>query len=434
MRQPSIGHTSTSLAVWGQRHDGARCMTGRRLGYVVSRFPRATETFILQEVLAMSALGWPIELFAIRHEREAVVHAAARCLEPSVHYPSGWLALASNVRLMARQPEMWARFLALTAVGNARSAGFLVKSLLVFPLAVAWAGQMQSLGVRHVHAHFGSYPALAALVAAGLQGIGFSFTAHAHDVFADNLMLAEKARRARFVVAISEFNRDRLSSLLAPDTAHRVRVIHCGVDTQAFAFKPRRSAGRPHILLSVAALREYKGLDHLIRACALLRSSVPEQRFVCRIVGEGPERTALEQQIHASGLDDSVLLMGACEQRVVRELLADSDVFVLPSVVARNGYMDGIPVALMEAMASGVPVIASQLSGIPELVSDGETGLLVPSCRAQAIHDAILRCWQEPAAAAERAVRARAVVEREYDVNRNTRKLASLFEEVLDNS
>jgi glycosyltransferase involved in cell wall biosynthesis len=123
--------------------------------------------------------------------------------------------------------------------------------------------------------------------------------------------------------------------------------------------------------------------------------------------------------------------MGAREQQVVRELLEDSDTFVLPSVVARNGYMDGIPVALMEAMASGVPVIASHLSGIPELVRDGDTGLLVSPCRAEAIHDAILRCWQEPDAAARRAERARAVVEREYDLYRNTRQLAQVFEEVL---
>jgi colanic acid/amylovoran biosynthesis glycosyltransferase len=409
-------------------------VTGRRLGYVVSRFPRVTETFILREVLAMDELGWPIELFAMRHEREAVAHADARRIERKVHYPSAWPTLASNLRLMARQPETWARFLSLTVVGNACSGSFLVKSLLVFPIAVAWAGQMQSLGVRHVHAHFGSYPALAALVAAGLQGIGFSFTLHAHDLFADNVMLAEKARRARFVVAISDFNRDWTSSLLAPDTAQRVRVVRCGVDTRAFAFTPRRSRTLPHMILSVAALRDYKGLDHLIRACALLRNSVPEQRFVCRIVGEGPERRALQQLIQESGLDDSVLLMGACEEREVRALLENSDTFVLPSVVARNGYMDGIPVALMEAMATGVPVIASRLSGIPELVCDGDTGLLVPSCRADAIHDAILRCWDEPARAAQRAVRARQIVERDYDVNRNARRLAALFEEVLDNS
>jgi colanic acid/amylovoran biosynthesis glycosyltransferase len=407
-------------------------MTVHRLAYVVSRFPRLTETFILQEVLAMGALGWPVELFALRHELAAMVHPAARQIEPSVHFPSPRRALAGNLRLMAKRPEMWARLLAVTATGNTRSPGFLAKSLLVFPIAVSWANQMQALGVRHVHAHFGSYPALAALIAAGLMEIGFSFTAHAHDLFADNAMLAEKARRAKFVVAISEFNRNRLSSLVSADAARRLRVIHCGVDTQALAFNPwRRPNARRHAILSVAALREYKGLVHLIRACALLRQTAPEEQFICRIVGEGPERSALEQQVRILGLEDSVQLMGARDELVVRDLLEHADTFVMPSIVARNGYMDGIPVALMEAMARGVPVIASQLSGIPELVSDGENGLLVSPGQDEAIRDAILRCWRDPAAAAQRAVRARALVEREYNVYRNTRQLAELFEEVL---
>jgi glycosyltransferase involved in cell wall biosynthesis len=403
----------------------------RRVAYVVSRFPRVTETFILQEVLAMRALGWPVELFAMRREREPVVHAAARQLEPTVHYPRTRRALQDNLQLVAQRPALFAQCLAMTASGHVVSPSVLAKALTVLPIAVTWARQMRRLNIGHVHAHFGSYPTLAALLAAELQDIGFSFTAHAHDVFADNAMLAEKARRARFVVAISEFNRDRLSSLVAPDAARRVEVIHCGVDSQALAFKARPLRPPVRKLLSVAALREYKGLGYLIAACALLREAAPQQRFVCRIVGDGPERAALERQIRDARLDDRVLLMGACEQRVVRELLEDSDTFVLPSVVARNGYMDGIPVALMEAMSSGAPVIASGLSGIPELVRDGETGLLVPPGRAEAIRDAILKCWADPEAAARRARRARALVEREYDLYTNTRHLAELFAATL---
>jgi glycosyltransferase involved in cell wall biosynthesis len=283
-----------------------------------------------------------------------------------------------------------------------------------------------------VHAHFGSYPAFAALVAAELQGIGFSFTVHAHDLFVDNVMLGEKIRRAQFVVAISEFNRERLGSLVRPDDPGHVRVIHCGVDIRAFRFRRCQIDGRrQHRLLSVAALREYKGLDNLIEACRLLRGRSPEAPFVCRIVGEGPQRAALQRQIVASGLGDCVQLLGARSQQVIRELLVESDVFVLPSVVARSGYMDGIPVALMEAMASGVPVIASRLSGIPELVHDGDTGLLVPPGRADALVEAILRCWQQPALSLQRAANARRLVECEYDLRENARQLAALFEENL---
>jgi glycosyltransferase involved in cell wall biosynthesis len=268
---------------------------------------------------------------------------------------------------------------------------------------------------------------LAALIAAESQGIGFSFTVHAHDLYADNVMLAEKVRRARFVITISEFNRRRLCALVGSDTANRVHVVRCGVNVGTYDFRPRRPRSGRRSLLSVAALREYKGLAYLIQACALVRSTAPHEAFVCRIVGDGPERGALESLIRQLRVEDCVRLIGACEQHAVKNLLAEADTFVLPSVVARNGYMDGIPVALMEAMASGVPVIASQLSGIPELVRDRDTGLLVPPNKAEAIRDAILCCWRKPEAATQRAARARSLVEREYNLESNTRQLARGF-------
>jgi glycosyltransferase involved in cell wall biosynthesis len=203
------------------------------------------------------------------------------------------------------------------------------------------------------------------------------------------------------------------------------------VNVGTYHFTPRRANSGPRSLLSVAALREYKGLAYLIHACDLLRATAPQEPFLCRIVGDGPERAALEMLIRQLRLEECVRLVGACEQHVVEDLLAEADTFVLPSVVARNGYMDGIPVALMEAMASGVPVIASQLSGIPELVRDRDTGLLVPPNEPAAIRDAILRCWREPEAATRRAERARALVEREYNLETNTRQLARRYESVL---
>jgi glycosyltransferase involved in cell wall biosynthesis len=401
------------------------------LAYVVSRFPLTTETFILREVMELTRLGWPIEMFSIRHTREPVVHDEARFLEPRVHYPGWQPVLAGNLGVLARRPHRWARLLAATIGGNACSPEFLAKSLVVFPIAVGWARQMQRLGVRHIHAHFGSYPALAALLAAESLGIGFSFTVHAHDLYADNVMLAEKVRRARFVATISEFNRQRLCALVDSDIGSRVHVVRCGVNVGTYDFTPRRPGSAPRSLLSVAALREYKGLAYLIRACALLRVTAPQESFICRIVGDGPERGALERLIRELKVEECVQLMGACEQHVVKDLLAEADTFVLPSVVARNGYMDGVPVALMEAMASGVPVIASHLSGIPELVRDRDTGLLVPPNEAEEIRDAILCCWREQEAAVRRAVRARALVEREYNLETNTRELARRYEHVL---
>jgi len=403
-----------------------------RLAYVVSRFPLTTETFILREVVELTRLGWSVELFSIRHPREPVVHSEAKDLEPLVHYPGWQPLLAGNVRLLAWRSKIWLRLLASTLRGNLRSPTFLVKSLVVFSVAVGWASEMERLGIRHIHAHFGSYPALAAFLAAEIQGIGFSFTVHAHDLYADNVMLAEKVRRARFVITVSEFNRRRLCTLVGSDAAQRVHVVRCGVNVGSYSFGLYRHTPGPRALLSVAALREYKGLAYLIRACALLRETAPQESFVCRIVGDGPERAALERLIRELRVEDCIQLLGACEDYVVKDLLAQADTFVLPSVVARNGYMDGIPVALMEAMAGGVPVIASQLSGIPELVRHHDTGLLVPPNNAEAIRDAILCCWRYPEAAEQRARRARALVEREYNLEANTRDLASAYERMVD--
>lgn len=401
------------------------------VAYVVSRFPVLTETFVLHEIEALRALGWRIELFAIRRERALVTHAGARGMESRVYFANAPLALAANARLLAQRPRQWLELLRMTVGGTRCSPSVLARTLLVLPVAVGWAEQMRRLGVRHVHAHFGSYPAYAALVAAQLQGIGFSFTVHAHDLFADNIMLAQKGRLAEFVVTVSEFNRQLLAPLLGPDDAGRVRVIHCGVDTRAFQFRRCQSNAPQHALLCVAALREYKGLHHLVEACRLLQTSAPDQHFVCRIVGDGPQRSALESQIRLAGLGGSVQLVGARTETEIRRLLAMSDTFVLPSVVARNGYMDAIPVALMEAMASGIPVIASRLSGIPELVHDGETGLLVPPGDPPAIHNAVLRCWHDPTSSLERAVRGRALVEREFNLMTNASHLAAAFAQTL---
>ena len=398
-----------------------------RLAYVVSRFPVLTETFIVREILELESLGGPVELFAVHREHPPMMHDAARRLLGRVHFPRPGLTLATLFDFIKAHPEQWNHLVHMTLAGHRSSSIVAARALSTLPVAVAWAQQMRGLGVDHVHAHFGTYPALAALVAAELQGINFSFTVHAHDLFADNHMLTEKARRARFVVTISEFNRLRLLDMLGEDDARRVHVVHCGVDTDTFGFEPRRIDQRPHAVLSVAALREYKGLHHLVEACRLLGARAPEMPFECRIVGDGPQRTSLERQIRESRVDGIVRLVGARDEAMVKEFLGRADTFVLPGVVARNGYMDGIPVALMEAMANGLPVVASRISGIPELVRDGQTGLLVPPGRPEALCDAILRCWSEPRAAAVRARRARTLVEQEYDVRKTTRQLAGIF-------
>jgi glycosyltransferase involved in cell wall biosynthesis len=343
--------------------------------------------------------------------------------------PLSGSTLRANTHALARDPRGYTRTIA-TALRNWPSPDFLLKGLAITPGVVAWAEEMRRSGVGHIHAHYGTHPALAAMLAARLVGIGYSFTVHAHDLFVNTTMLAEKIRLARFVVTISEYNRRRIGALAGADAAAKVVVVRCGVDPAMFAAQDRQlPADGPARILAVASLQEYKGLDRLITACSLLRDR--DVAFVCEVVGEGPLRASLERLIARLGLREQVRLLGPRDQHDVQARMARASVYVQPSVIARDGQMEGIPVALMEAMASGVPVVASALSGIPELVRHGETGLLVPPGQPTALCDAILACVSSPDGAVARARRARALIESAYDLRQNAKQLAALFDRAL---
>jgi glycosyltransferase involved in cell wall biosynthesis len=207
--------------------------------------------------------------------------------------------------------------------------------------------------------------------------------------------------------------------------------VRCGIDVDAYPFRladdAPYSVSDNRRILAVGSLQEYKGHDRLIRACALLRDQMPDRAFQCDIVGEGRLRPQLEGLIAALQLQDRVRLLGGMDQQTVRRLMEQASVLVLPSAVARSGQMEGLPVTLMEAMAVGTPVVATRLSGIPELVRDGDTGLLVPPDDPAAIRDAVLACWSDPVAAAERARRGRVLVEQQHNLRTNVGQLSRLF-------
>jgi glycosyltransferase involved in cell wall biosynthesis len=407
------------------------------LAYVIARFPLLSETFILREILELKHQGWEFDTYSVSRARSQVRHPETAALEPSVRTrkPLSPATVGSTGRLLRRDPRLCARLFARTVLGNRRSPEFLVKGLAVLPWAVEIAETMRRQRVRHIHAHYGTHPTLVAMLAAKILGIGFSFTVHAHDLFVNTTMLAEKVRAARFVVPISDYNRACLQRLTGPLPDSRLPVVRCGIDLEAYPFRlaleASSAASGNRRILAVGSLQEYKGHDRLIRACALLRERRPDWTFQCDIVGEGGLRPQLEGLISGLELQDRVRLLGGKDQQTVRRLMEEASVLVLPSVVSRSGQMEGLPVTLMEAMAVGTPVVATRLSGIPELVRDGDTGLLVPPDDPAAIRDAVLACWRDPAAAADRARRGRALVEQEHDLQKNVEKLSRLFADAI---
>ena len=408
------------------------CAPPRRtplVAYVVSRFPKLSETFVLFEILAVEAEGVPIEVYPLQRERAQTIHPEAQRVVERAHYaPLFSLAiLASQLHTLRRQPRAYLRTLFDLLRWNFGSARYLGGALAFFPMAVHFARRMREDGVSHVHAHFASHPAAVAFVIHRLAGIPYSFTAHGSDLHRDRHMLRQKVAEARFVVPISEFNRRVILDECGDAAAAKLAVIHCGIDPEVFRPVPERASeqGAPLRLVCVGTLHEVKGQAVLIEACRLL--ALRGIAFRCDLVGDGPDRDDLLRQARAAGLEQRVRFLGALTREEVAARLRDSDVAVVPSVPTRDGRREGLPVALMEAAATGRPVVASRLSGIPEAIEHGAQGLLVPPGDAPGLADAIATLAADPQLRERLGAAARERMLREFDLATNARLLAARF-------
>lgn len=248
-------------------------------------------------------------------------------------------------------------------------------------LAVRWRNR----SIGHIHAHWAHTATSVAMHAAGLLGVGFSFTGHANDLFVHRIGLLAKVRRARFIVCISEYHR-RFYLDMGADP-RRLPIVYCGIDLNRFEPTGSEDANRRKIV-SVGRLVEKKGFRDLITACAILRDRGVE--FECTIAGSGPDYQELSQQIESEALQGLVTLTGKTViQEELPELLRSAAVTALPCVRDRDGDMDGLPQVLIESLACGVPVVSTRLVGIPDLVRDGLNGLLVEPGDVPALADAI---------------------------------------------
>ena len=394
----------------------------RAVLYLVTRFPAVTETFVVNEWLALSE-RFRMRLVALRRSGEAPVHRETGRVVPDVRFPSVVQPVAHLFWLL-RRPRVYLATLAAVVRGALRfSVAEAVQEAVVFAKAVAVARIVQRERVDHVHAHFASHPATAAWVVHRLTGVPFSFTAHANDLFVAPVLLDRKLADARFVIAISDYNR-RL--LLDRRSAARVEVVHCGVDIERYAWRGlgERAADR---VVCVASLFEKKGHLDLIDALALLAERRPG--VVLELVGDGPERDRIVERARERGVVERVSLLGARPSEDVRATLAQARAFALPSIRLPSGRMEGIPVALMEAMAGGVPVVATRISGIPELVEDGVTGLLVEPHDPTGLATALDRLLGDDAFAEGLALNGRRVVERSFNLALEARRLGDLFAE-----
>lgn len=432
----------------------ARC----RVAYMMSRFPKITETFVLFEMLAIERQGVDVEVYPLLRARNTATHpegatvwgkflellrppARAAAMHPEAqafvaraHYtPLVSLGiLGANLACLATRPLCYLGALATLVRANLGSLNYLLGGLTLFPKTVYLARQMERQGITHLHAHFGNHPAAMAWVVHRLTGIPYSFTAHGADIQVDQHMLREKVLEAAFVATISNYNVEFLVDCCGAAARERIRVIRCGVDTDVFhpaagaadEADPTRPAP-PLQIVCVGTLYEVKGHTYLINACdTLRRRGVP---FECHLVGDGPLLGQLRQQVERAGLADQVHFLGRRTRDEIAELLRRSDVLVAPSIPTASGRREGIPVVLMEAMASGLAVVGSDISGIPELVEDGVNGRLCPPRDGNALAAALQSLSDDRAELRRLGKAARAKVLREYHLPTNAGRLIALF-------
>jgi glycosyltransferase involved in cell wall biosynthesis len=411
-------------------------MMARDLGpvaYVMKRYPRLSETFILNEIRVMERLGADLQIFSLlqpepppHHPMVSEVKASPHALPVKFWAKSATLAHAHGSAMVA-SPLRY---------GKAIWRAILWSTLSLSPFSV-WkqfvragfvATTCRRTGVRHIHAHFANDPATVVHFASLMSGIPFSVTAHAKDLYlTSKRVIRRRARAAVFVATCTDYNARYLRELLGPEGRQKIHLVYHGIDLSMFSAKQeaRGTAGSVPRLLSVGRLVPKKGHDDLIEACAILRDA--GYKFRCTIVGGGPLKAELASLIARLRLGNVVSLEGPMTHAELVGLYGQADLFALAPRITEDGDRDGIPNVIAEAMAIGLPVVSTDVSGIPELVRHERTGLLVPPNDSRALADAIARMIRNPDLVSSLAGAARTLLESEFNLWTTTRRLHTLM-------
>jgi colanic acid/amylovoran biosynthesis glycosyltransferase len=393
-----------------------------KLAYITDVFPAVSLTFIYLELKKLRGLKMAIDFYAIWKWHEETKSKEAEFLAREATYlspPSLASLFRAHCYYFYHVPDRYLQNLRLCLVWHP-SIRLYRRTLYNFLLAPYFARMLERRRTSHIHAHFAFGAATTAMMASNLLNISFSFTAHGSDVLIEKCLLNEKLKKAKFVIAISEYNKYRLVRE-APDVDRdKVKVIHCGVDPEIF-YPVCDISGSPPVFLAVGSLRKEKGHVFLIEACRVLATN--GTNFRCIIVGEGPNRHELEKLIMRHELRAKVELAGAVSHERIQSYFDRADVVVHPST------SEGIPVALMEAMSKGLPVIASRITGIPELVTHEEDGILVSPTNVAELVAAMERLLNNKELRKHLGKNARQKVSQYFNLNVNSRRLKKLFDE-----
>jgi glycosyltransferase involved in cell wall biosynthesis len=347
-----------------------------KIAYVVSSL-KISMTFVVNELEAHEKAGWKVlPLVSCKPGTlENFSEVMVKWNKLAVHRPGILVQIGATLREIITHPLRFVKVLFWLATLLVHSPGEFAKALYELTVCCCFADKCRRFGAEHIHVHFASRSLSLGLMMGMLTDLPVSCTVHAFDIFTrSHGSLRMRLAKCKFIASVSQFNVEYLRNTCGNSIADLCRVVHCGIDAEKFGSVSRQP--EPGRIVCVCRLSPKKGLDVAIRACAKLRDN--NVQFMFEIAGDGPQRRALDELIERLNLADYVKLLGARPNDQLTELFSRASVFLMPCVKTPDGDMDGIPVAMMEAMACELPVVSTAISGIPELVEDGVTGRLAP--------------------------------------------------------
>jgi colanic acid/amylovoran biosynthesis glycosyltransferase len=387
--------------------------------YLFERFPSFGQTFCYREVAELDRQGIAPPIFSIRNPKDEPPQDWDERIVRRVHYLPEEKELLEDVRQASKKGKLAPEIIAALDEWGRRT------DFLRLYQAAYVGLRLQEAGISHVHAHFAGMAARTTFWIAKFFPITFSITAHANDIFAPRnfeIGLDKLANAARVIATETDYSAQFLRQRF-PERADRIHRLYNGLSLAEF----RRAtfSSDPPLIVAIGRLIAKKAFANLIRACALLAER--GRSFRCEIFGEGPLEKELHAQIEEVNLQERIQLPGPKPQHELRARLTSANVFVLPSVPEPGGGMDNLPTVIMEAMATGLPVVSTRIGGIPEMVVDNETGFLVQPNDVMAVADAIEKVTNDRSLGQRLGQAGYERAQKLFSIEKNVRELCALI-------
>lgn len=398
-----------------------------KIAYVVKRYPRYSETFIVNEILAHEKSGLDIDICSIKTSNDTHFQNIISDIKANVYY------LNNNNRIKADD------LLELQYKLDSMFPGFL-KDINAFKLydseelysGMKLAEHIHKNGNNHIHAHFATSASAVARIASYITAVPYTLTAHAKDIYHednDYEDLDQKLGDSQSVITVSNYNKEYLTRTF-PNYSDKIYRVYNGLNLKQFKYKS--PTNRKPVLLAIGRLVEKKGFSDLISACSMLSKN--EVEYECQIVGEGDLKEQLIEQINSNNLQSKIKLIGPLPQNKIKRLIQNASIFVAPCIVGKDGNRDGLPTVLLESMALGTPCISTNVTGIPEVIENKKTGLIVPQNRADLLASAIIKFLEDKDLRVQVSLRARKLIEKNFDIVKNTITVRDIFYKTIDSS